>query len=190
IYGNEPMLKDLGSNAAQGGNYNAQPMFKITGYWQMGTNNAGPNNLPSSTLGISDTFYWTIHRHEVRVGGAYMFDRFTSTGGGSSNGLFTFTGSTTGNALADFLEGHANSLTQNNGVFFRSHSQDPSVFAQDDWHVNQRLTLNLGLRWEYYPMYTGQNNTATFIPNTQSTRFPNAPLGLVFSGDAGIPDGI
>lgn len=191
IYGNQHMLKDLGSNAAQGGNYNAQPMFKITGYWQMGTNNAGPNNLPSSTLGASDNFIWTLGRHELKFGGAYMWDRFTSTGGASSNGLFTFSARTASeNALVDFLLGQSATLTQNNGVFFRSHSQDPSLYVQDDWRVAPRLTLNLGVRWEYFPMYTGQNNTATFVPGQQSTRFPTAPQGLVFSGDKGIPDGI
>jgi Carboxypeptidase regulatory-like domain/TonB-dependent Receptor Plug Domain len=190
IYGDQHLLPSLGSKAAQGGNYNAQPLFNVQGYWQMGTNNAGPNNLPSSTLGISDTFYWNLRRHELKIGGAYMFDRFTSTGGGSSNGLFTFTGSTTGNALADFLEGHANTLVQNNGVFFRTHSVDPSLFVQDNWKITARLSLNLGIRWEYYPMYTGQNNSGTFVPGVQSTRFPNAPRGLLTSGDAGVPDGI
>jgi hypothetical protein len=190
IYGTQHLLPSLGSQAAEGGNYNAQPYFNVQGFFQMGTSNAGPNNLPSSTLGISDTFHWSLGRHEVKFGGAYMFDRFTSTGGGSSNGLFTFTGSTTGNALADFLEGKANTLVQNNGVSFRTHSQDPSFFVQDNWRLSARLALNLGLRWEYYPLYTGQNNTGTFVPGVQSTRFPNAPLGLLTSGDPGIPDGI
>ena len=191
IYGNQHLLADLGSNAAQGGNYNAQPYFKITGYWQMGTSNAGPNDLPSSTLGASDTFIWTLGRHQLKFGGAYMWDKFTSTGGASSNGLITFSArNSTENALVNFLLGQASTLTQNTGVAFRSHSQDPSLFAQDDWQVTHRLTLNLGLRWEYFPMYTGQNNTATFVPGQQSTRFPTAPLGLVFSGDHGIPDGI
>jgi hypothetical protein len=190
IYGNQHMLTDLGSQAAEGGNYNAQTYFSITGYWQMGTKNAGPSNLPSSTLGASDTFNWQLGQHQLKFGGSYMWDHFISIGGGSSNGLFTFSGSSTGNALADFLEGHANALTQSTGVNFHNHSQDPSLFVQDDWHVAPRLTLNLGLRWEYYPMYTGQNNTGTFVPNVQSTRFPSAPLGLLTSGDPGIPDGI
>ncbi len=190
IFGNQHLLTDLGSNAAQGSVLSAQPYFSITGYWTMGTNNKGPNDLPSSSLGIADTFNWTLGNHEIKAGGSFIWDRLSSTGGGSSNGIFTFTGSTSGNALVDFLEGHANSLTQNNGVFFRNHSQDPSVFAQDNWKINPRLTLNLGLRWEYFPPYTGQNNTGTFVPNVQSKRFPTAPLGLLTSGDPGIPDGI
>jgi Carboxypeptidase regulatory-like domain/TonB-dependent Receptor Plug Domain/TonB dependent receptor len=191
IYGSDHLLASLGSQAAQGGNYNAQPYFKITGYWQMGTSNAGPNNLPSSTLGASDSFIWTVGKHELKFGGAFMWDRFTSTGGASSNGLFTFSArNTSENALVNFLLGQATTLTQNTGVFFRSHSQDPSFFGQDNWQVTRRLSLNLGVRWEYFPMYTGQNNTSTFVPGQQSTRFPTAPLGLVFAGDKGIPDGI
>jgi len=190
IYGNQHMLPDLGSLAAMGRSYSAQPYFNIIGYWQMGTNNAGPNNAPWSTLGISDSFYWATGNHEVKLGGAYIWDRFNSTGGASSNGIFSFTGSTTASALADFLEGHADALTQDNGSYFRTHSRDPSVFLEDTWHVAPKLALDLGLRWEYYLPYTGQNNTGTFLASVQSTRFPTAPLGLLTSGDKGIPDGI
>ncbi len=182
IYGDQHMLSDLGSNAAMGGNYNAQPLFKVTGYWQMGTSNAGPNNLPSSTLGASDNFIWTLGKHELKLGGAYMWDRFTSTGGASSNGLFTFTARTSSeNALVNFLIGQASTLTQNNGVFFRSHSQDPSVYAQDNWNISRRLTLNLGVRWEYFPMYTGQNDTATFVPGNSSRHAFRPRLSALFS---------
>jgi hypothetical protein len=211
IYGDQHLLASLGSQAAQGGNYNAQPLFNVQGYWQMGTSNAGPNNLPSSSLGISDVFHWTLNKHELKLGGGYIWNRFTSTGGGSSNGLFTFTGSTyqtdyqayrmthpllplpptsPATQLVDFLRGNANTLVQNNGVAFRSHNADPSLFIQDNWRIHSRLSLNLGLRWEYFPMFTGQNNTGTFVQGVQSTRFPTAPLGLLTSGDKDIPDGI
>lgn len=191
IYGNQHLLAALGSQAAEGGNLNAQPLFKITGYWQMGTNNAGPDNLPSSTLGLTDNFIWTVGRHEVKFGGSFMWDRFASTGGASSNGLFTFTArNPKEDPLVNFLLGQATTLVQNNGVFFNDHAQDPSLYMQDDWKVTRDLTLNLGLRWEYFPTYAGQNDTATFVPGQRSTRFPSAPLGLVFAGDKGIPDGI
>lgn len=190
IYGNQHLLPDLGSRAVTGSDYTAPPYLDVLGYWQMGTNGGGPNDTASSTLGVSDTLNWTFPGHEMKIGGAYMRHRFSNTGGGDSNGLFTFTGSSTGNALADFLEGRADSLTQDNGVFLRSGSQDPSLFLQENWRANRRLTLNLGLRWEYYPPYTGQNNTGTFVAGVQSTRFPSAPLGLLTSGDRGIPDGV
>jgi hypothetical protein len=61
---------------------------------------------------------------------------------------------------------------------------------QDNWRLTPRFTVDLGLRWEYYAPQTGQNNTGTFVANAQSARFPTAPLGLLSSGDRGIPDGI
>jgi hypothetical protein len=188
LYGNQHQLPDLGSQAAVGADYSAPPSFNIAGYWQMG--GLIPVDSSSPTLGFSDTFNWISGRHEFKFGGAYMWHRYSNTAAAASNGNFTFNGSITGNALADFLLGKANSFTQNNGSFNRTHSQDPAIFAQDNWRLTRRLTLNLGLRWEYYPPYTGQNNTGTFVAGVQSTRFPSAPLGLLTSGDKGIPDGI
>ncbi len=172
-----------------GSNNSTQPRFSIAGYWQMGTTQTGPVNTATTTLGISDTFNWVLGRHELKFGGAYMWIRGAGTSVGVTNGFFTFSGSATGNALIDFLEGRA-SLTQNNGVFLRTHSPDPSLYVQDNWRLTRRFTVDLGLRWEYYAPQTGQNNTGTFVAGAQSTRFPTAPLGLLTSGDRGIPDGI
>jgi hypothetical protein len=187
LYRNQHMLPDLGSQAAMGSDYAAQPRFLIAGYWQMG--GGAPNNTASFNLGISDTFNWVRGHHEWKFGGAYIWIHNAGTNGNSSGGQFTFNGLATGNALADFLQGRA-SLTQTNQNYLRNHSQNPSLFAQDNWRISRRLTLNLGLRWEYYPVQTGQNNVGTFVPGVQSTRFPTAPLGLLTSGDQGIPDGL
>jgi hypothetical protein len=189
IYQNQHLLPDLGSQAALGSNQRTQPRFNIAGYWQMGSTQTGPVNTVTSTLGISDTFNWVSGRHEWKFGGAYLWIRGAGTSVGISNGFFTFSGSATGNALLDFLEGRG-SLTQNNGVYVRTHSPDPSLFVQDNLRLTRRFTVNLGLRWEYYALQTGQNNTGTFVAGVQSTRFPTAPLGLLTSGDRGIPDSI
>ena len=188
IFPNQHFLPDLGSQAATGSSYTTQPRLTIAGYWQMGTTGV-PNNTASSALGISDTFNWVRGRHELKFGGAYIWMHVSGTNAQSTNGQFTFSGSATGKALADFLLGMG-SLTQNNGLSVRTHCQDPSVFVQDNWRLSRRFTANLGLRWEYYPIQAGQNNTGTFVEGAQSTRFPTAPLGLLTSGDKGIPDGI
>jgi hypothetical protein len=54
--------------------------------------------------------------------------------------------------------------------------------------VSQKLQLNLGLRWEpFWPYTEAKNRAACFIPGQQSTRYPNAPAGLVYGDDRGCP---
>jgi len=64
-------------------------------------------------------------------------------------------------------------------------------FAQDEWRAGKRLVLTLGIRYEYsQPKLDTEGRTFSIIPGDQSTRFPNAPLGLVFPGDPGAPSGV
>jgi hypothetical protein len=68
------------------------------------------------------------------------------------------------------------------------------LYVQDVWRVSDRVTLNYGLRWEPYFAAKDQNNFVmafvreNFDRAIRSTVYPNAPVGLVFPGDAGFPD--
>ena len=181
---------DFGSPIGMNPPLNAQPFINISGYWTMGTAGSGQANDEQGAYGITDTFNYTKGSHTLKFGGSYMMDTAPQNGQFLVAGKLGFTGSSTGNALADFLEGHANTFQQNNGTDNRFHAADPALFIQDDWHVKPRLTLNLGLRWEVYYPFAGQNNMTTFEQGVQSTRFPTAPLGVLVSGDPGVPDGI
>jgi hypothetical protein len=65
-----------------------------------------------------------------------------------------------------------------------------SIFAQDEFRLSPRLTLNAGLRYELpRPFYENDDKLNTFRPGQQSTRFPTAPAGLLYPGDPGIPRG-
>ena len=180
----------LGSTVGYGILPATSPVIAITGYYQQGLAAAGITDVAMQTSGIEDTFNWTKGNHEIKFGGSYFYNQYREDGIYYGAGLVTFSGSFTGNALADFDEGRAASLRQNTGVHHRFHQPDPSLFAQDSWRVTHQLTLNLGVRWEAFIPFTGGNTVGTFVPNVQSTRFPTAPLGLLTAGDPGVPDGI
>ncbi len=83
------------------------------------------------------------------------------------------------------------SIKLNNGLDRNFQESSYSAFFQDDWKVLPRLTVDLGVRWELNPPYTAAGNTiAGFEFGVQSKIYPTAPLGMVFPGDPGVPNGI
>lgn len=185
----ENTFQSLGSQASAGGPIYGPPQFSVTGYFTAGQNGGGPNDSSQQSFGLIDTVNLTRGNHNLEAGGGMVWNKFATTGGNESNGLFSFNGGTTGNALADFFLGRAISLTQTNDVVTRAHQPDPSLFAQDDWQLTHRLSLNLGVRWEMFTPMLGTPGLGTFSPYMQSQIYPTAPLGLVFAGDKGIPYG-
>ena len=71
----------------------------------------------------------------------------------------------------------------------------PSLYTQDTFHATKRLTLIAGLRWgpNFMPTDVFNRgsvfNMADFMANTVSTVYPNAPAGVMFYGDSGVPRG-
>ncbi len=90
---------------------------------------------------------------------------------------------------------YANFLTGSPVVFFQAggdlartmRNYDVAAFAQDEWRVRPKLTLNLGLRWEVItPFDEKENRLNAWAPGERSTVRPDAPEGLLFPGDPGV----
>jgi hypothetical protein len=63
------------------------------------------------------------------------------------------------------------------------------LFVQEDMRITTRLTMNLGLRWDpRFDFRERDQKQMTFVPGTQSTRFPNAFQGVQFLGDSTVPN--
>lgn len=187
-------LADLGSTAPEGGIVFAPPQFSVNGDFTAGPSGAGPNHNSQTGLGIIDTVTLSRGHHQIKLGGSYVHNKFTADGAVSAGGQFTFTNNSSikgSTALADFLMGRSNAFTQASVSTHRTQQYDPALYVQDDWQANQRLTLNLGLRWEMFPPHCCEAHvTGTFIAGQQSTVVPTAPLGLVYQGDKNVAPGL
>jgi hypothetical protein len=130
------------------------------------TSNWTPWNNVADDYQIRDDVSWTKGRHQLKMGGSWALykkvqDWFKNTQGG-----FNFNGSYSGNDFADYLLGYGQGYTED-AVKSSGHWNNVSwaLYIQDNYRVNNRLTLNLGLRWDGIPhTYEANNQMSNFYP--------------------------
>jgi hypothetical protein len=145
---------------------------------------------PRSSLRVSDTFTWSRGRHQMRFGGSLQRQTYTVSEDELTDGAFAFQGRFSGDNYADFLLGRPSLFEQQTEKNNRFRRTSASFFVQDDIRVSRTLALNLGLRWEpYLPFREADDRMGGYVPGLVSSRFTEAPAGMVFSGDAGVPKG-
>jgi hypothetical protein len=162
----------------------------VSGRLSLGGRIAGIPLRLDNTWDFTNALTWIHGRSTWKFGGDYHWIRFGPDVAAFDNGNFSFNGQYSRNALADFLLGRPSYLQM-----LREREDHRTyvfgLFLQNDFRVNRRLTLNLGVRYHYEaPSWQVDHLSATFLPGMQSRRFPNAPPGLVYAGDPGIPRGI
>ena len=162
---------------------------------QLGPSENGPTTYVENTFSWTDAVSWTRGRHNWKFGAGFSpyqenlrYDYYT-------NGEFDFyqyqgSSASTGNPYADFLLGVPDAYFQGALAPSNFRSKSTYVFGQDEWHATKNVVLTFGLRYEYNtPKTDTEGRTLAVIPGEQSQRFVNAPLGLVFPGDPGVPKG-
>src|SRR5215467_6246012 len=135
--------------------YDGIPLISVTGFFTIGPNTNNDQSMIIHNSEIADTLSLNKGKHDIRLGGNLAPHRV------NWNDIFLTRGSISFQSFPDFLLGlsgtqngtgvsNVNSASTNNGIM-RSHPHynDFSLFVQDDWRASQRLTMNLGVRYQY-----------------------------------------
>ncbi|MDX2269559.1 MAG: TonB-dependent receptor [Bryobacter sp.] len=144
------------------------PLINTSNYNPLGTRNFRPQFQRPVLNQVVDSLSMNLGKHFVRAGFEIRWKDNTFVDVTRRTAAYSMTGGYTGDAMGDLLLGLPNSVTVNTVPEVQQLQQAYSAFIQDDWKVLPKLTLNLGLRYEYTtPFYgNGQNKNVNFDPAT------------------------
>ena len=131
------------------------------------TSGVTPWDNSANDYQFRDDVSWTKGRHQFKMGGSLMLYQKVQDSFQETQGAFVFSGFYTGNDFADYLLGYSNNYSEA-AVQGTGHWSNVSMalYFQDNYRVNQRLTINLGLRWDGIPhTYEANNQMSNFYPN-------------------------
>ncbi|MHB8655900.1 MAG: TonB-dependent receptor [Terriglobia bacterium] len=182
-----PGAQSLGLNIAPSpGNF---PQISISGYFSVSCGTCSHANIHRNTGQVVDDVSWIHGRHQIGFGGEYarlqMNNRFATP----ATGAYSFNGTSTRDALVDFLLGLPISFSQGGEQEYYARENRLGLYAQDSFRAGPHLSIVAGLRWEpYFPEYDINGRAAyfdlgLFTSGVRSQRFVNAPPGVLFPGD-------
>jgi len=165
--------------------------IQATGFFTIG-DNLEAAFIRNSFEGSNRTS-WVRGRHSIQFGGEISRYRADVDNEFRRAGHFVFDGNVTGLSMADFFLGRLGNFDQGTGEYRDARVTYPALFFQDDFKATRRLTLNLGMRWEPTPPWHDVKGRIQrfriedFQNGVRSSQFRNAPSGILFRGDPGVP---
>jgi hypothetical protein len=174
----------------------------LTGLTALGRQTSNPQFQNPTSWDPEFNYSKTLRRHSLKVGYQYLnirteildtnplygqdtysgnFSKPTCAQLGQPTGCTVATDNTS-YSLADFMFGTPNTINQGSYTIVNLRQFVHSLYFQDDYHVSAKLTLNVGLRWEFAsPLYERDNNYSNFDPTT-NTMIKAASGGLFQRG--------
>ncbi len=159
------------------------PAVSISGVASFGTLSGSPTARLNNLYEIADNLSYQIGAHAIRVGAGFLYNDDTITYPRSIRGSYSFS------SLANFLSGTYNNpgFTQTFNNFVVSQT-NPNIgfYSQDEWKLNSRLTLNLGLRYDLQFLKTIATDTNNVSPRVGFAWSPFASRNTVVRGSFGL----
>jgi hypothetical protein len=168
------------------GAFPGMPTIAVVGLFTLGSSPFVDSDIRIATYTLGDTISIARGRHQLRIGGEYRHARTDLSRRVATRGNLVFS------TFDGFLRGESFSIV-GSGVFDRSlRAHDAAWFLQDDVRVSDRLTLNLGVRHDYYgPTKESEGRLVNFLPDDLVAGTPDAPAlppnGFVQAGNASSP---
>jgi len=135
-------------------------------------------NLPSEKFikitQVQDNAIWTHRNHSIAFGGEYDYQNSPGTYLPGYNGIFNF------QDINTFLDGNGTLALTDGSPVIPFKENDVALYFQDDWKIRPDLTLNLGMRWEYFGQAANVLHDETVARETGPNPFwdPSLPLSV------------
>jgi Carboxypeptidase regulatory-like domain len=179
----------------------------VQGGFNLGDNPSGIFTRNNYTY--ADDVSWELGKHDIRFGGIIEWSQVDLNNEFNQPGIVNFCSQDTylgqtsaqptyynflaGNMCDGGPAGNGYAFQQGAGEYKANRNKFPGLYIQDNFRVNQRLTVNLGLRYEPVLPWSdlgnrwAQVNLTAMANDVVSKVYPNAPPGIFFSGQNGIP---
>lgn len=180
--------------------------FTVSSKFSLYCGTCAPSHFNVNTFAISDDLNWVRGKHQIVFGGEYARSEFNASNHYEENGAFTFTGvfsqtgpgqneakQKAGDGNLDFLTGALQAFEQSKAQQNALRAPIPSLYIQDTWQVSPQVVLTGGVRWQPEFMPTdyfhrgAQFDETAMVAHTHSNVYPNAPAGVFYYGDQGVP---
>ena len=136
------------------------------GFTGLGESGSMPNFKIHQVYQYLDNVTWNHGNHSFKFGTDLHWQRSDILGGNTSHGDFKFNGTYTGISLADFMLGEPSSAVLSTALVGEMRFRNYMFYAQDDWKVTPKLTVTIGLRYEFTtPWWEKHDNMNTLVLN-------------------------
>jgi hypothetical protein len=157
------------------------PAVSITNAASFGTLSGSPTGRYDRLYEVVDNLSHQVGPHAIRIGADFLFNDLTITFPMSNRGSYAFS------SLANFQAGKYSTFTQVFGNFVvPQHNPNVGFYAQDEWKVTPKLTLNAGVRYDLQFLKNITTDTNNISPRFGFAWSPNARHSTVVRGSFGL----